>query len=401
MICLFLVIGGYMKIGMFTDAYHPVMNGVVTSIDLFSKSLREKGHEVIIFAPYFPGYNRKEKDVIRLGTVDIPNKAGYRVFVPPFNKKAKKIFKQLDIFHVHHPYIGAYIIKHAKKYNKPLVFTHHTIYEEMSRYFPLEEKTSKNLIKWLITMFCNKCDLIFVPNLQLRNKLRLRKVRKKIDVLPTGVDLSNYDFGRVMIRNEIRKKYGIKPNDKVLVFAGRVAKEKNLSLLLKSYKCLCAKHSDLVLMIVGEGPETSWVKHSIKRLGLKNVVLTGKVKYNDLPFYYSAADVFVFPSYIETQALVIVEAMAAGLPVAAINTRVNRVVIRNNFNGLLANDFNGFVQNIDNVLCDQKLSLRLVRNSKQKVREYDINLLTDKLVRLYLDRLAVKSRIRRLFINWF
>ncbi|MFC1697316.1 glycosyltransferase [Nanoarchaeota archaeon] len=383
-----------MKIGMFTDAYHPVMNGVVNSIDLYSDCLREKGHEVIIFAPKFPG-SKDEEGVVRLNTIEVPNRAGYRVFVPPFGKKAKQIFKQLDIFHVHHPYMGTYVVKHAKKYNKPLIFTHHTVYEEMARYFPIDQETSKGLIKWLVAIFCNKCDLIFVPNFHIRNTLRFRKVTKRIEILPTGVNFKNYKVlngeGRNKVREEIRKKYNIGKEDKVLIYTGRIAKEKNLSLLLKAYRELCNKYLNLKLMIVGEGPERKWLHYAIKNIGLKNIILPGKVKYEHLPCYYAAADVFVFPSYIETQALVVIEAMAAGIPVVGINNRTNRTLIRHNVNGLLANNYNDFVKNVDRVLSDNRLRVRLINNSMRKVKEYGISRLTNKLVKEYINSMNRKN----------
>ncbi|PIN78219.1 glycosyl transferase family 1, partial [Candidatus Woesearchaeota archaeon CG10_big_fil_rev_8_21_14_0_10_33_12] len=223
-----------MKIGIFTNIYKPVINGVVNSISSFKKGLEELGHEVYIFAPTCPDYKDDEKNILRIKSVRLPLQNDYRISLPPLAKKMLDVIKQLDVIHTQHPFVmGNYGSFFADIYNKPLIFTHHTQYDKYSHYIPFEQETVQMFTRWLVKDYANKCDCVIAPSESIKKMLLNQGIKSRIEVVPTGINLDV--FGNPN-REIIRKKYNLSLEQKLLLYAGRIAKEKNLEFLIKSFK---------------------------------------------------------------------------------------------------------------------------------------------------------------------
>lgn len=368
-----------MKIGIFTNVYKPVINGVVNSISALKQGLEELGQDVYIFAPKHPNYKDNEKGIFRVESIKLSSKEKYRLSLPIF-RKSSKVIKQLDIIHTQYPFImGNYASFFADIYNKPLIFTHHTQYEKYTHYIPFEQEITKKFTRWIVKDYANKCDCVIAPSESIKKMLLKQRIKSRIEVIPTGINLDV--FGNPN-RKIIRKKYNLGPEQKLLLYAGRIAKEKNLEFLLKAFKLVLNKKPNTYLMLVGRRAKKGYLINLIKKLHLETKVFL--VGHSSLvQNYYAAADLFVFSSVTETQGLVLVEAMAAGTPVVAVDSPGIREVVDGK-NGLLTKEsLVEFSEKIIRVLDDSKLRKKMSENAIKTASNYSISKMAKRMLQVY------------------
>ena len=369
-----------MKIGIFTNIYKPVINGVVNSISSFKKGLEELGHEVYIFAPTCPDYKDDEKNILRIKSVRLPLQNDYRISLPPLAKKMLDVIKQLDVIHTQHPFVmGNYGSFFADIYNKPLIFTHHTQYDKYSHYIPFEQETVQMFTRWLVKDYANKCDCVIAPSESIKKMLLNQGIKSRIEVVPTGINLDV--FGNPN-REIIRKKYNLSLEQKLLLYAGRIAKEKNLEFLIKSFKLVLNKKPNTYLMLVGSRTKKDYLVDLIKKLNLETkVFLVGHS--NAVQNYYGAADLLVFSSKTETQGLVLVEAMAAGTPVVAVDSPGIREVVDGK-NGFLTKELlSEFSEKIIKILENDALRKEMSQNARKTASRYSIQKMSKRMLKVY------------------
>ena len=369
-----------MKIGIFTNIYKPVINGVVNSISSFKKGLEELGHEVYIFAPTCPDYKDDEKNILRIKSVRLPLQNDYRISLPPLAKKMLDIIKQLDVIHTQHPFVmGNYGSFFADIYNKPLIFTHHTQYDKYSHYIPFEQETVQMFTRWLVKDYANKCDCVIAPSESIKKMLLNQGIKSRIEVVPTGINLDV--FGNPN-REIIRKKYNLSLEQKLLLYAGRIAKEKNLEFLIKSFKLVLNKKPNTYLMLVGSRTKKDYLVDLIKKLNLETkVFLVGHS--NAVQNYYGAADLFVFSSKTETQGLVLVEAMAAGIPVVAVDSAGVKDVVDGKNGVLTKESLSEFSEKIIKLLENDALRKEMSQNARKTASNYSIQKMSRKMLKVY------------------
>ena len=308
-----------MNIGFFTDSYRPYTSGVVRSIELFAREFNARGHEVYIFGPDYPliHYPREDK-VFRFASIPAPTMPEFSIPIP-FSAQLGTTLRRinLEVIHVHSPFLlgrlGAYA---ARQYGLPLIFTFHTLYEQYVHYLPVAQQTTKLMVQTIGRDFCNRCDLVIAPSRLVENYLREIGVTVKVAVIPTGIDLKEFEDTD---SRWLQTNFQVSPTERILLFVGRLGKEKNIIFLLESFYRVQQEISDLRLVIVGGGPQEEDLRRLCIKLGIDGkVIFTGVLPRNQIVHCYAAADLFVFPSVTETQGLVIAEAKAAGLPVVAI-----------------------------------------------------------------------------------
>jgi 1,2-diacylglycerol 3-alpha-glucosyltransferase len=308
-----------LKIGIFTDSFRPYTSGVVRSIELFSREFNSKGHEVYVFGPDYPLLHYpKEEKVFRFISIPAPTIPDFALPIPISVQLGPTIRRiGLDIIHVHSPFLlGRLGARAARRYNLPLVFTFHTLYDQYVHYLPLAQQTSRRLVQVIGRDFCNRCDLVITPSNLVMNYLRRIGVNTAIKTIPTGVELEEFKDTN---HRWLYDTYKIDPNDRILLFVGRLGKEKNIAFLLKSFQIVQEIVPNLCLVLVGKGPLEPKLHRLCKELGIAHkVVFTGVLPRHKIVHCYAGASLFVFPSVTETQGLVIGEAKATGLPVVAI-----------------------------------------------------------------------------------
>ncbi|MBW6463215.1 MAG: glycosyltransferase, partial [Firmicutes bacterium] len=225
-----------MNIGVFTDSFRPYASGVVRSIELFSREYNNRGHLVHIFCPEYPHMKSlREEGVYRFISVPWPTMTDFSLPIPMSANLNKKIEQLgLDIIHVHSPFLLGRLGARAARHHKlPLVFTFHTLYEQYVHYFPFVETTSKKVIKAIARNFSNSCNVVVAPTQLVENYLRSIGIVTDIVKIPTGIDMGEF---KDLDRNWLRNNYGVNPQDKVLLFVGRLGQEKNVVFLIKAFQ---------------------------------------------------------------------------------------------------------------------------------------------------------------------
>lgn len=354
-----------LKVGIFTDSYRPYNSGVVRSIETFSKELTAQGHELYIFAPSYRDCE-KEHRVFRFASIPAPTNPDFSLAVPISLRLKPTIAKlDLDLIHVHSPFLlGRVGAKYAKRLNIPLVFTFHTLYDQYVHYVPFGKNLTRELTQKFCSDFANKCDLVVVPTKVVKQYLLKIGVHSPMEVIPTGIVLSDFEQNKDPFW--LRKQYGIPPGEKVLLFVGRLGKEKNVPFLLEAFKELLENIHGVTLVLVGGGPEEETLKGLTEQLNINNKVLfTGNLSPQDVIKCYHGANLFVFPSITETQGLVIGEAKAAGLPVVAVNVfGVSEMVVDGEDGFLTEMKVEEFAKKISLLIKDDSLHSRMSNQAK-------------------------------------
>jgi len=373
-----------MNIGFYTNAYHPTISGVVTSISSYRKALSGLGHNVFIFTPHVENYFDEEPFIFRYPSIDIPQFPDLPLVIP-ISSAFEHILPslKLDVIHSHHPVLlGRTAAREAEKLNIPLVFTFHTRYREYSHYISLNQQFVKDQIDNWLCDYLGKVHHIVVPSESMRRILETEYgFHHQVTTIPTGIDFSLIDRSK---REALRKKFGWE-NEVVLISVGRLEIEKNWEVLIKAAAQVILKHSDVRLVILGDGSEHKDLVKLVRELGIADKVkFPGKVDPEVVTNYLVAADVFCFASITETQGLATVEAMAAGLPVAAVDASGTSDAFEDGKQGFLTpNDSAALAGKIEFLVNEKDLRNDMGKSARHKARDFDINFQARKLISVY------------------
>lgn len=364
-----------MRIAMFTNNYKPYIGGVPISIEHLAEALRARGHKVWVFAPSYKN-EIEEEYVIRypsfpfqVAGAPVPD-----ILTGIFLKKVREL--EIDVIHVHHPALVGNVALHIRrKLGIPVVFTYHTRYMEYLHYIRglenLEEHTG--FLDWYLRRFCNDCDLLVAPTPGIRSYLYGKEVIRPVEVLPTGIPAEAFlpDEKRAA---EIRKRY-IGDADYLFCTVSRLAAEKNLVFQIQGLahlgRLLKKRGKTFRHLFIGDGPAKESLVRMAEELGLsEHVIFVGNVENHEMKNYQAACDAFLFTSKSETQGIVLLEAMAAGNPVVALDASGVRDIVANGENGFLtggdAADWAGRVAElVTNEALQQQMRANAVRTAMQ------------------------------------
>ncbi|HEB78154.1 MAG TPA: glycosyltransferase family 4 protein [Methylothermaceae bacterium] len=324
-----------MNIVMMTNTYLPHVGGVARSVSSFTEEYRRLGHCVLVVAPRFPGTPEQETDVVRVPALQNFNGSDFAVVLPLFSDLDDALdSSHPDLIHAHHPYLlGMTALREARIRGLPLVFTHHTRYEYYTHYVPMDSPMLKRFVIELATRYANLCDLVFAPSESIAELLRQRGVNTPVEVVPTGVRIEQFTKGD---GPGFRHRHEIPHDAFVVGHVGRLAPEKNLTFLAEAVAGFLQRHPRAHFLVAGRGPSEAEIieicqQHQVAERLHRVGVLVGQ----QLPDAYHAMDVFAFSSKSETQGLVLIEAMAAGIPVVALDAPGAREVVADRLNGRL------------------------------------------------------------------
>jgi glycosyltransferase involved in cell wall biosynthesis len=324
-----------MNILMMTNTYLPHIGGVARSVEAFSRYYQEHGHEVLIIAPEFPQTPVNEQDVVRIPAIQRFNGSDFSVVLPIPHFLGEEIDAfEPDIVHSHHPFlVGSTARLIANTYNLPLVFTHHTMYEQYSHYVPGDAETLQRFAVKLATSYANMCDQVFAPSESIAEILATRGVQVPVEVIPTGVNLEEFAQGSGA---GFRKILGIDDNAFLVGHLGRLAPEKNLEYLSQAVLKFMQNEPRAHFLLVGKGNSEHSLRQTFELAGLtQRLHHVGFLQQPFLSSAYQAMDVFVFSSQSETQGMVLTEAMAVSVPVIALDAPGAREVVSDGKNGRL------------------------------------------------------------------
>ncbi len=390
-----------MNIAMFSDSYTPYVSGVVRSVQHFSRGLTALGHKVYIFAPAYTkdltdSRDQEEITVYRFYSVPAPTCPNF--FLPiPISVRADRLVRRLkiDIIHTHSPFLmGQLGVILSRKRNIPLIFTHHTLYHEYTHYVPAPSGITRQMIINYVHRYFRHCDHIITPTLLIKELLlELYQLDKAITPIPTGIDLAAYEQAD---KTWLRLRFNIPAQDRILLFIGRLSKEKNPLIVLETYALLAKKLGDhLHVVFVGDGPEKKRLREWAAKHGLAHLVhFTGSIDSQQVADCCQGADLFLFGSTTETQGLVLGEAMAAGLPVVAVAaTGTNDIVIHGKNGYVCPSDPQTLAEYCEKILTNRSLHSALATNALATAKELSIENTSMQMLRVYHQVLASKINI--------
>lgn len=358
-----------MRIGLFTDTYPPFINGVSTSVEMLKNALEKKNHEVYLVTVNDSSikYDYDEENrILKIPSIPI-GLYDYRLS-RIYSLKMINLIKSwnLDVIHSHTELgIGICARLVAKQFNIPLIHTYHTMYKDYTHYVTHGhfDKSSKKIVEYLTKFYCDTTatELIVPTNKTYRLFKENYKFEKNIHIIPTGIEVDRF-FKENVNKKEVdrlRKNLNLSKRDTVIIFVGRLAQEKNIEFLLNAEKKIINNHSNIKLLIVGDGPDKEKLEMFSRKLGIeKNVIFTGKVAWNDMPVYYQLANFFATASKTETQGLTVIEAMAAGITPVCIHDEAFLTSITDNLNGFIFDNIDEYVEII----------LKLEKNKQERAK---------------------------------
>jgi len=404
-----------MRIGMFTDYFLPVKTGVSTSVESFREQLELLGHEVYVFAPSDGITVKEENDhIIRFPAVKGLFVENYMtsIFFPP--QQIRKIEKlNLDIIHVHDPsQIGLLGVHVALKNDIPLVSTYHTDLNEYIKSYPImgpgfmligmlaplitgggfkdvklikpsrsRLTMSRRAIKESMTLIHNYCDLVIAPSKKMELQLKRWKTTAPIEILPTGVDKITTSTQEIIKRSQ---EYNIGPDDLVIMFTGRLGKEKNVELLIKAFARAYKKLPSLKLLLVGDFKHADELLKLAAELNISDrIIKTGYIENKDLGSVLGCAHLFALPSLTDTQNLALNEAAQAGLPLLVVDPLINNV-IKDGLNGYVTKPtITAFSEGIIKILSNPQQAKKMGQLSAKRADAYSEHSQATKLANLY------------------
>lgn len=392
-----------LRVAMYSNNYFPFVSGITVSVERLRRGLEALGDHVVLFVPGYRKQSKSDAAVERVPTlVAFGDKGEFRLSNPfhwPLISRLRR-FKP-DIIHVHHPFwLGSIGLFLGRRLRVPVVYTYHTRLEHYGHFVPLPGPLFRNLIShYLIKRFSNKCDGVIVPTHSAEEYLRMIGVKTNTLVQPTGIEVDDQSAPESERVSQLRKRLGIAPGEKVLISVSRLSKEKNIDFMLQALaRPAQPALPPFRLLLVGDGPDREHLRARIDELSLRDrVILAGSVAPEDMKLYYALADVFVFASRSETQGMVILEAMAAGLPVLAVRSSGIDDVVRENETGFkTAEKLSEWRERLGWLLDDDELRERFGRQALRFVRAHDISAFSGNVRDFYVRLLAqYHARARR------
>lgn len=399
---------------MFTNTYLPHVGGVARSVSTYEEEFRRQGHEVRVVAPQFKGALESTQSVLRTPAVQNFNGSDFSVTIPQPGLIADFLdgFQPM-VLHSHHPFLlGDAALRAAWTRRLPLVFTHHTLYEQYTRYVPLDSEALQRVAIQMATEYANLCTHVIAPSQSLADLLAKRGVSRPISIIPTGIDLTRFGKGNGA---RFRERFNIPPETLLVGHVGRLAGEKNLDYLAKATGLFLADNPDAMLAVVGSGDQEEDFEETVSEVSeCGRIVMTGSQTGQDLIDAYTAMDLFVFSSQSETQGMVLAEAMAAHTPVIALDGPGVRDVVTPSNGRLLPADApeEAFAAALMELTCDRENLRRLADAARHSVVDFGLQVCAGRLLALY-ERLVEEYQrhgeadlgpweqlLRRLEVEW-
>ena len=365
-----------LRIGLFTDTYAPQVNGVSISLQLVSEGLQRRGHQVTIFAPRIPGYKDDQLGVVRLPSLKYLNDPPIYVAVLGTPRSTWSLTrKHFDVLHAHSPLtVGLLAYFTASTKNLPLIYTYHTSITDYTHYLKVIGGTGviRHAARWFSTTSTNLGNQIVVPSRKFHRLLLEQRVTKPIHIIPNGIDLSNFKTAKHP--GSFRKKLGLKPDAPILLSVGRIDPEKGLDFLIDAFARMSDRIPEAHLVFAGDGSARKKLEEHAAATKVNNRIhFLGMVNRAELPDLLHDSPVFLSASTTEVNPISVIEAIASGLPLVAVQDEAFEGMIVENENGHLTPlDVGAFSDTLAKLLSDPEKLERYGKRSTELSEKFSI-----------------------------
>lgn len=381
------------------DSYKPYISGITNYIEVNKQYLEKAGHEVYVFTFGDMEYEDDEPNIVRSPGLQLADTGFYLSM--RYSRQAKKLLQTMDVVHVHHPFLsGRLALRYCRPAGIPIIFTNHSRYDLYAQaYLPaMPEEVSVGMLQAYMPPFCKAVDLVITPSAGMARVLRELKVDSEVDIVPNGVDLTSFQKAQPLAR----ESFGYKPDDILIVYAGRIALEKNLPFLIDSFNGIANAIPNVHLILIGGGVQQyeEEIRDVVKaQSNSDRIHMTGRVPYDQLPAYLAMCDIFATASITEVHPLSVIEAMGAGLPVMGIESVGVGDTVEDGITGFLATyDMPSFTAKLTRLCLDPNLRQQMRLSAREVSTVYAIERTTGLMLEKY-ERLANQETTRKGTIN--
>lgn len=395
-----------MRIGIFTETYTPYISGLVTSEVMLKKALEKNGHEVYVVTANLESfkyeYNEDEK-ILRIPGIPTGIYDSRLTSIYPLQAVNKIKSWKLDVIHTQTEFaIGTFARLLAKQYNIPLVHTYHTMYEDYIHYITKGyfKRSSKKLVEYFTKFYCDTTATELIVPTTKTYKLFKDKYHfeKNIHIIPTGIEVERFykeNIDKKEISN-LRKQLKLSKKDFIILFVGRLAEEKNIEFLINSEKELNKKYSNIKLLIVGDGPDKEKYELLSEKLNLQaKIIFTGKVSWDDMPYYYHLANIFTSASKTETQGLTIIEAMASNVTPLCMRDEAFESMITEELNGLFFENEKEYQDKVIYLYENLDILNKFNKQARIQAEQYSSKYYGEKVLEVYTRAIKEKQNENR------
>lgn len=395
-----------MRIGIFTETYTPYISGLVTSEVMLKKALEKNGHEVYVVTANLESfkyeYNEDEK-ILRIPGIPTGIYDSRLTSIYPLQAVNKIKSWKLDVIHSQTEFaIGTFARLLAKQYNIPLVHTYHTMYEDYIHYITKGyfKRSSKKLVEYFTKFYCDTTATELIVPTTKTYKLFKDKYHfeKNIHIIPTGIEVERFykeNINKKEISN-LRKQLKLSKKDFIILFVGRLAEEKNIEFLITSEKELNKKYSNIKLLIVGDGPDKEKYELLSEKLNLQDkIIFTGKVSWDDMPYYYHLANIFTSASKTETQGLTIIEAMASNVTPLCMRDEAFESMITEELNGLFFENEKEYQDKVIYLYENLDILNKFNKQARIQAEQYSSKYYGEKVLEVYTRAIKEKQNENR------
>lgn len=380
-----------MRVGMVSATYDPsVVNGAVRMVSLYQRHLEALGHEVYIFTLGDSSETDAAARIVRSPGIRLGH-YGYYLGMG-YTREAQALLRRMDIVHCHHLLMS---VEMAHRYaDCPIVYTNHTRYDLYTgTYTPLPQPAADAIMRQVWPEFTDLADVVIAPSESVRRVMEEFGVRARTVVIENGIDLAPFlRPGKPRAKGD----YGLTDSARLLVFVGRLSNEKNLPALLRQFANARHLIADLHLAIFGKGPQEEELRRLAAEMALDACVhFRGVVPYDEVADWLAAADAFVTASTSEAHPLTIIEAMAAGKPIAAIHSPGISDTVEPGVSGFLAQTEDGLDAAIVALLSDPAQTRAMGEKAREASRRFDIHRTVAETVKLYDELLETRPDLQR------
>ncbi len=377
-----------MNILKVSDVYFPRVNGVSTSINTTRTTLHQLGHQTTLVAPAYPGHTETDDTILRIDARRVPfDPEDYLMKRRPLRKVMERLDREaFDIIHIHTPFMAhRFGVALSRHWRIPVVETYHTHFEEYAHHYipTLPRAAGRALARWVARRLAAGVDGLVMPSSAIARSLHDYGVDTTMRVIPTGLDLNEFAPGD---RHAFCRRFALDPARPSMVYVGRVAHEKNIGLLLDVVDRVRQQVPEVLLIIAGEGPALGSLQRQCKARGLgDNVVFVGYLKRGQ-PLWdcFAAGDLFAFASKTETQGLVLLEAMALGVPVVGYAAMgATEVLTIESGAAIVEGGADAFSEQVLTLLRDGERRAALAEKGKHYARTWSTQETTARLVDFY------------------
>jgi glycosyltransferase involved in cell wall biosynthesis len=374
---------------MISDDFLPAATGVGMHIQLISKELVKRGHRVFVITSKRTG----EPDTETWNGVTVYRSFTLKLYgfyqALPSKQMLRRILEREDPDLIHHHYLG-FMMKRtcavAEELRLPQVSTYHFSAAVLTQ--PLPMRPFRGLVEKQIIHYNNRFDLVIAPSRNLANQIAAEGIRSTIRYITNPVVLE--DSSEVAPAERDRSF--------TILYAGRLGWEKNLPYLLNAVAKLRQTHPDVTLWIAGRGPELASLEQLAAQLGIVDQVrFLGFLDHPTLARYYAACDLFVLPSLVEAQPLVVMEAMWFGKPVIVTKAIVAASeMVESGVNGYIVDpaSVDDLVGRLAEMAGSEELRVRTGRAGRQRSEEYRPERVVDALEKAYVDVVGKRAHAK-------